>query len=278
MEPSKPVNPYQAPSVTEVRAAADEAAGSLIPNGQAVEAGRFIGWLTSAWELFIQSPLIWAVNALIFGVIYVVLQFIPFIGPLALNLLMPVFAAGFLIGADEQRRGNTLEVGHLFAGFQKNFGSLVILGLINLGLYFALAIVIVILMMITMGASGLMGSLMSGGGSALGANMMAGGLGIGLLILLVGLAMFIPIAMAAWFAPALVVFHDMQPIAAMVMSFKGCLKNLIPLIASAIIFVVLIIIGMIPIFLGLLVVLPLFYASMYASYREIFVANADQAA
>jgi MFS family permease len=45
---------------------------------------------------------------------------------------------------------------------------------------------------------------------------------------LVALALMVPLAMFYWFAPALVVFHGMAPLAAMRASFFGCLANIVP--------------------------------------------------
>ncbi len=278
MEPNKPVNPYQAPSATSVSAAADESVGAFIPNGQAVEAGRGWGWIAAGWELFIHSPLIWVVNTVIFGVIAIVLQLIPFIGGLAFNIISSAFVGGMMIGADEQRRGNSLEVGHLFAGFQRKLQPLLILGVMYLGVAIALAIIMGVLMLVTLGMSGAFGSILGGDSSALASQLAskgAGVMGMFALIILIVLALSIPILMAFWFAPALVVFHDVSPVNALTMSFKGCLKNIVPFLINGVIFFVLVIIGSIPLGLGLLVVFPLLFATMYTSYREIFIANAD---
>ena len=56
-----------------------------------------------------------------------------------------------------------------------------------------------------------------------------------LLMVLVVMALSIPLAMAIWFAPALVVFHDLQPLDAMKQSFAGCLKNIVPFLVYGII-------------------------------------------
>lgn len=38
----------------------------------------------------------------------------------------------------------------------------------------------------------------------------------------------IPFMMAIWFAPALIAINDVPVIEAMKLSFKGCLKNMVP--------------------------------------------------
>jgi uncharacterized membrane protein len=79
--------------------------------------------------------------------------------------------------------------------------------------------------------------------------------------------------MAVWFAPALVAISNMSPIDALAASFKGCLKNILPFLLYGIVFLVLFILGSIPLGLGLLVVLPLVFTSTYAAYRDIFLGD-----
>jgi uncharacterized membrane protein len=90
------------------------------------------------------------------------------------------------------------------------------------------------------------------------------------LTVLVILALMIPLIMAYWFAPALAMLDGLGPIAAMKLSFVGCVKNVLPFLIYGLIALVLIVVGMIPFLLGLLVVSPLLIASLYVSYREIF--------
>ena len=46
-----------------------------------------------------------------------------------------------------------------------------------------------------------------------------------LLVVLVIIAVSIPIYMAIWFAPSLVIFHDMKPVDALKTSFFACLAS-----------------------------------------------------
>ena len=95
-----------------------------------------------------------------------------------------------------------------------------------------------------------------------------------ILIVLVALALMLPLFMAIWFAPALVVFHDVQPIAAMKMSFQGALKNIVPFLVYGIVGFGLAIVAVIPLGLGMLVWAPLLWASIYTSYRDIYLKRA----
>ena len=94
------------------------------------------------------------------------------------------------------------------------------------------------------------------------------------LVVMVGallfLLLFLPLIMAVWFAPALVVLRGLEPWAAMKQSFSGCLQNIVPFLIYGLIGIVLAILATIPLALGWLVVGPLTIASVYTSYCDIF--------
>jgi uncharacterized membrane protein len=113
--------------------------------------------------------------------------------------------------------------------------------------------------------------MMMGGGSP---AMNIGAMGLSfVLALLVVLALAVPLYMALWFAPSLIVFNQLKPVDAMKASFFACLKNIVPFLFYGIIMIVLCIIAAIPFGLGFLVLGPVAIASIYAGYRDIFAAR-----
>jgi uncharacterized membrane protein len=92
------------------------------------------------------------------------------------------------------------------------------------------------------------------------------------LSLLLALALAVPVYMAIWFAPALIMFHDVKPLDAMKLSFFACLKNIVPFLLYGIILMVLCVVASIPFGLGFLVLGPVIVGSIYAGYRDIFTA------
>jgi uncharacterized membrane protein len=229
----------------------------FIEGGRAVPAGHGMAWLGDGWRLFKESPLIWIVNVILFLVITVAVQVVPIVGGIAGALLAPVLGAGLMIGAHALRHGEALEVGHLFAGFRQNTGALVLVGVV----YLVGMIAIVVVVMLLMGASFV--GLMAGGGEPV--------LGPGLILaILIGVALAIPLAMAYWFAPALVALNGLSAIEAMKMSFWSCLKNILPFLVYGLVALVAAIVATIPLALGWLVLGPVLAATMYASYRDIF--------
>ncbi len=226
-------------------------------------------WIRDGFRYFAKAPLIWIVMTIIFLAIMVLIGVVPVVSLLS-PVLGPIFMGGLMLGCRAIDTGQPLRVAHLFAGFNRNTGSLAAVG----GLYLLgyLAIIVVAMLIMLLSGGGDMFAAMSVettndiptdvSGSML---MVSGGV-----MLLVVMLLYIPLIMLIWFAPALVVFHNVRPIAAMRLSFKACLRNWVPYLLYGLIALLLMIIAIVPIGLGLLIVMPALIASIYLSYRDIF--------
>ncbi len=257
-------NPYAPPSA-QVTDQTVVQRGNYVPGGRGVPAGHGWNWIAEGWTLFKSAPGMWIAIIVVFVVMFMVLALIPFIGSLALSLLFPVFGAGFMIGCRAIEDGGQLEFKHLFEGFSQRFGPLIAVG----ALYLAASIAIFLVTMLITGAS-LFALFMAGGSQSTAAT---GGALAGLaLAVLIILALSIPLLMAVWFAPALVVFHELGPVEAMKHSFLGCLRNILPFLVYGIIYTLLAILATIPLGLGWLVLGPVTAASIYTAYRDIYLS------
>jgi len=229
-----------------------------------VPIGRGLDWITEGFGLFRLNPLIWIVNVVIFICIAMLLSLLPLVGAVTAMLLQPVFVGGMLLGCRAQEQGQELRVEHLFDGFRQNTQALLLVGLLS-GLAYLLAGLVAF--MVAGGALGLsvLGGLADQQAFAMGEAM----LGF-VLSGLIGMALSVPIAMATWFAPALVVFENRQAVDALQASFTACLRNMLPFLLYGIVALVLAALAMIPLGLGLLVLGPVLVASVYTGYRDIF--------
>jgi uncharacterized membrane protein len=255
-------NPYAAPKAP-VADATSAPQGNFVPGGRGVAAARGWDWIVGGWNLFKKQPGVWIGLTVIAVVIFVVLSFIPFVGPLALTLLGPVFGGGVMLGCRALDEGGELEIGHLFAGFREKFGTLAAAAAIYLAAYVAIMVVV---MLIT-GAS--MFAMMGGGSPEMGAGAVMGIV----LAMLIAMALMVPVAMAIWFAPCLIVFNQRGAVEAMKESFSGCLKNIVPFLLYGLVFMIVGFVAALPLFLGWLVVGPVFAGSIYASYRDIYFTS-----
>jgi uncharacterized membrane protein len=235
-----------------------------------VEAGRGAGWLGDGFDYFKRAAGAWLAIAVVLFVIYVALSFIPVIGSLAGQLLAPVFSAGILLGCRQMDDGGALELGHLFKAFSDNPGPLIVLGALYVAALIALGIFMVILAFFVMGGVGTIMQVINGDANALLQNLPRL-----LVVMLVGVGLYVPVVMAFWFAPALVALGGLSVQDAVSGSFTGCMRNLFPFLVWGIVALVLGIVAVIPMGLGLLVLVPMIWASTYVAYKEIFVPAAS---
>lgn len=259
MEPNNNDNPFLAPAARVSDFTSNKDEGALLPEPMRLEAGRGISWIKKGWELYCEEPGLWAGIILAMGIISIVMSLIPLVNILS-SLISMVFIGGLMLGCHDQDQGESLKFGHLFAGFHNHFGKLVLAGLFYLLCIFAVVAVVAIMLMF----SGSLSLVTSGKLSAEAPLTM-------LFLILVVIALLMPAAMAMWFAPPLIVLHDLEVIEAFKLSFKGCLRNMLPFLLFGVILSLLAIVATIPLALGWLVLAPVVVASQYTAYREIFV-------
>jgi uncharacterized membrane protein len=238
-------------------------AGEFIVGGRAVAAGRGWDWIVAGWELFKKQPGMWIGLVLLLFVIFAAMGIIPFAGSIATFVLSPVLGAGVFVAGRAADEGRALEVGQLFAGFRERFGTLLAVG----GIYLGAAVLIALAVGLAIGVH--VWSLMGGTMPDMATPAAALTVILGLLIML---ALLLPVMMAVWFAPALVLFQGRGALEALQESFCGCLQNIVPMLVDGVAALVLGVLASIPFGLGWLVLGPVLAASLYVSYKDIFSA------
>lgn len=237
---------------------------TLVLPGKGRPAGAGMDWIKEAWSLFTRAPLMWIVSLILIFVVAVVVNLIPFLGTLLFQILQPVIVGGYMVGCRSLEKGGEFEIEHLTTGFSKRFGPLAIVGVI-----FVLASFAIMVVFFLFAGMSLIPAFMEGDSNAAAAKLMASGSMI-LVATLLMLALMVPLTAAYWFAPALVMMHDMKPLAAMKASFFACFRNFVPFLVYGIVMMVAAIIAVIPFGLGMLVWMPVAIASIYIGYRDIF--------
>lgn len=235
--------------------------GIVLQSPRSLPAGRGSAWIGGGWELFKRAPWIWVAITLVYLLLAMASSAIP-LAPLAFNLLLPVFTAGLMVGCRTQDRGGELQVAHLFAGFQQRTGVLVAAGALYMGLVLAV--------MLVMGLLGLLVGVIGSGADGATPETRV----LLLLGMLFAASLMLPVVMAFYFAPALLVFHqELGVVEAFKLSFRGCLVNVVPFLVFGLVAFVLSILAVIPFMLGLLVLFPCLFGAIYLAYKEIFLES-----
>ena len=222
-------------------------------------------WIKQGFGLFRKAPLMWWVVLGLWFLAYLLLRGVLGVyGEIAFALAYPALSAGLMLGCRMLEEGEELEAAHIVAGFRKNFRQLLMLGLITLlaGLVIGWLVSLVfppdpenIKLLETPGAD------------------LRPVLPWLLQTMTVQFIASLPILMAMWFAPALLVFQDMTAGHAIRWSFYACIANIGAFIVYGAASIGLFLLASIPLGLGLIVLIPVLVASTYSSYRDIFVES-----
>ena len=245
-----------------------------------VAAGQGRQWLIDGFALFKKNPLVWVVLCAILVAISYALIKIPFLG-LVLNLILPVFVGGLMLGCQSVQDGGELEIAHLFACFRKKPSGLIALGGVNL-----VGLILIAFVVELIGGEALKSVLASSQGNLDMAAATTYGNQI-LLALLIGLALYVPLAMALWLSPVLVALRDTNATVALKLSFIACLKNILPfLVYGVILFILQVIIALLlgimnislssRLMIAFAVMLPVIIPTLYISFKDIFSDNSIQ--
>ena len=240
------------------------------PAPRRLAAGEGAAWWGESWRIFCAAPAVWIGIFVVFVLVSIALVMIPVIGSLAHTVLIPVLAGGVMLGCHALARGEPLRIGHLFEGFQGGrFTPLCVLGLLWLAVVCVTAIVMVATIFLAFGVAGLE-ALANLDTTTLDYTALASaGLAVAI-VGLIALAITLLVAMAYWFAPALVVLNGEQPLAALRKSFEATWRNFGAFLLYGLIYIGLAIVATIPMGLGWLVLGPMLVGSCYAGWRTIF--------
>jgi len=241
----------------------------MVVSPRAVAAGRGADWWSEGWRLFTPAVGPWILIVVVGFVLNLILAFIPVLGSIASHLLLPILVGGLMLGCRAIDRGEPLTISHLFAGFGPRAGSLLIVALIYIAASIAILLFVVALLFVFFGAA-MLSQLWTRPESISDDAVLGGAILAGLVGVLLFLLFYLPLVMAVWFAPALVVLQGAEPWAAMKLSFIGCLRNILPFLIYGVVGIALAIVATIPLLLGWLVLGPVTVASVYASYCDIF--------
>jgi hypothetical protein len=268
---------------------------AALPQGVAdgtrkVPAGHGLIWILAAWRLTEGYRGLFVALVLGFMVLAMIASLIPLVGSVVTALLMPVFQAGLMLGCDALRRGEPLKVDHLFAGFQSEAGRLVGLGAISVAAGFLMLLVSAAIV-----GPGFLSVMLAGAPPDPAAFM--GIILRAMLAVLIVMALSLPLYMALWFAVPLITLHGLEIVAAMKRSFAACLHNMLPFLVWSVVLLLaglvitlplwigialhstlLIFVALLPLIVGCIVLAALAFASIYTSYRDIFVVGDREAA
>ena len=176
----------------------------LLETPRRVKASQGMKWISQAWKIYRRNKVKWPAMFLTFFLISLLTQWLAFLGAW-INML---FSGGIMYACNRSATYGELKFKHLFAAFASKKKAFFIFLLF----YLAAAVVIAIPFATVFTADMITTPEPNPATSPL--------------ILSVALIIFFVLLMSTWFAPCLIMLHDVKPWAAMKMSFTACLRNI----------------------------------------------------
>ncbi|HLX23923.1 MAG TPA: BPSS1780 family membrane protein [Usitatibacter sp.] len=262
----------------------------LVLPGRSVTFGQALSWIPRSWTLFKKAPLMWILSLLILMVGNVVLQLVPVIGAIAVNLLQPVYMAGFAVACRSLETGGEFELEQILAGFKTRSTDLLIIGaLLLLGMLVIVAVfgALFVALIGWAALSGLVDAVISNDPQR-AADLVQGMWLPTLLAFLTAMLLVVPLMAAYWFAPYLTLMHAVKPVAAMKESLMACVRNFFQMfvygLGMLVVGLVVALPAIIPILgwiftmCAYLVLAMMSIAAIYTSYRDIFTEEVSRPA
>jgi len=252
----------------------EPATSPSLPAMRATSAASGLRWWTESFSWLFGDLArlgVWIGMLLCSLLVLTPLHWIPLFGSVAWHLLWFVLAGGLMVAARNTQRGQVPHFRELFAGFGPQGGALIGAALVVLAASLA-----VVGLMFAIGLSVVIGSLASAASfQTMAASPQAlASLGTGsLVLLLLCQLLFVPISMAAWLAPALIMLRGAGPLDALRWSLAACRRYLGALTVYGLVGAGLAVLATLMFLLGWLFLLPLIFLSTYAAYDEIFAAE-----
>jgi len=262
-------NPYEQPQANVVSHMPTTSLSLHAP--VRVSFGRGASWIAEAWTIFTRNGWLWIGGVLVLWVLQMAASMVPLLGSIVGVVLSPLIYAGAYLVAKKSDCGEEVRFEDFFAGFQTRAGMLAALGGVTLVMLVAILAIGFAVGWALLGGEALSTFEAMEQGSMMQADALDQGAKVLLLVLII-MALLIPYMALLWFATPLVLFSEEMTLGrALGWSLVGSLKNILPMTLYGLLLIILMFVAMIPLMLGLLVLLPLMFITVYTSFRDIYV-------
>ncbi len=238
-------------------------------------------WLSEGWRLFRASPVMWLMLVSAYWMLMTVVSILPFVGVVAAVILVPGFSVAFMAASRAAASAEPLAMSLIFAGFRQNVRAQLALGVVYL------LLMVLVLASSALADDGALARWMVTGARPTNEALQSDGF---MLALATAATLYMPVMMLMWFAPTLVAWHAMPVAKSLFYSLFACLMNwraftvygvasalVLIVVPFVVLFVLLLASGgtlrpalMAAMFPLVFMLMPVMFASFYASYRDIF--------
>ena len=230
-------------------------------NGYNFELGKYI---SEGWSYFKDNAGLMIVFTILYSVISIVINFIPFLSIILSVIISTPLAVGVAYACHLADKGHSPELGHFFKGFD-HIGTLIV----NQLLLFVIYLVLLLPLIAVLGFS-LIPLLLEGGLENSILQMFTAG---NTFIIVLTVFLMICASVFLRYAPYFIIFCGQNATTAIKNSFAVTIKNPLMHILLLIVYMFIFLGGLLCLFIGLLAALPFVQAADYASFKNIVGYN-----
>jgi len=225
---------------------------------------QVIDWFKMGWVIFINNPVQWILILVVLFIISLASNLIPLVGGLIFIVISPALFAGIFLATQTSANGEEINFLDLFSiiGDAERRKPFLLLGVVS----FLFNLLLMLILFVPMMGVASFGMLTSNSQEMM--PSMAAGAGLGYLFLV--LPVLIIYIMAMVYAIPLMLFSNQGIKQALLLSFKASISNVLPMLVASLLYIILFLLAMIPLGLGLLILVPVSFGMIYASYKDIF--------
>jgi hypothetical protein len=227
---------------------------------RAVPVGHAFAWYEEAMRLWKRSPAMWAALAVVTLGVELALEAVPSVGPLIGKIVTPLVAAGMVLAAFAADRGGSVRLAHAFAAFAAPAGAIGAIVVASAATYLGQAAAAWWIAEVNV-------LVHSADYVRLSPAAIVG-------IYVVGVLVSLPFT----FVPFHVLLERAGTRDAFSASFRAFSLNALPLLVYGALALLLIAFGVLTLFVGFVVALPLWVASSYAAWKDVFGVRIDDVA
>ena len=253
-----------------------------------VPARTGITWIKLGFKTFLQQPLAMSGLFFMFMAMLSIASLLPFIGSALALALLPAATLGLMAATQEATKGKFPMPSILISAFRA--GQQRLKAMVTLGALYAIGF-LAIMAVSSLIDGGQFAKLYLVGGKITEDMVMQSSFQ---LAMWVTLALYLPLSLMFWHAPALVHWHGVTPVKSLFFSFMACYKNFgafsvyglmwmgIFMLALLVVTVIAALLGS-PAFAGVamfpiaLVIFAMFFTSIYFTFRDSFEATSGDA-
>ena len=217
-------------------------------------------WIINAFTMFKQAPTAWLGLCGAYILLVAGFSMLPFVGEIASTVLGPVCLGGVMWAAQKQANGTVPQIIDLFAGFQQR-----LIELVKVGAFLLIGVVIAQQIVALLGFS--LPTKPVTTMAEFEPYMPA--LMLNLLAASTIYSVFI-------YAPSLVMLQGLAAGEAMKLSFLAFTRNWQPIFVMSLFGGALMLLAILPMFLGLIVALPVALLTSYMSYVDVFATENER--